>query len=332
MASTARPRSHEDFKQEFLTCSLCANPYDSDDREPKCLPCLHCFCKLCLRRHIAGKVDVQCPNCRKNFMVPEGGVDSFATNFNVENLREYQNLHQDARMLPENVDGHLCSSCDDGHAATGYCRECEFVCHKCTEMHKSMRGLRSHEIEPLDALPKPEEELKRRRTSDRCRAHNKLYSMYCRNCKKPICDTCGQIIDHSNHAKVDLNNAMSETIQVIKGLSNTVRNKKEPLENLSAKIDTRINDINAVFAKQEEEIDAIFKQLEKRLRERCTQAKKELQDRCQVLNKLLQEQKSDVEAIVAQYDSACNFADQTCENASPKQLFKHEEMVRKRIL
>ncbi|XP_072049078.1 E3 ubiquitin-protein ligase TRIM45-like [Amphiura filiformis] len=319
----------KDFKQEFLTCSLCTNLYNSEDRVPKCLPCLHCFCKSCLERHIAGKPEVSCPDCRKQCVVPEGGANGFVTNFNVGNLREYQILTQEPRLLPENDGDQICNSCDYDNAATGYCYECEaFVCQNCTEMHNSMRGLRSHEIESLEnLLNKPERQLQRRRTYERCRVHNKAYSMFCKTCKKPICDTCGQIITHSNHEKVDLNDVIDKTVRALRELSSDVRNKKEPLERLSAMIDTRINDINAVFAKREEDINELFQKLESRLRDRCSQAKEELQGRCQVLNKLLQEQKADVEALVAQYESACDFADQTCEYASPRQLFKHEEMV-----
>ncbi|XP_072049081.1 uncharacterized protein [Amphiura filiformis] len=321
--------TRKDFKQEFLTCSLCTNLYNSEDRVPKCLPCLHCFCKSCLGRHIGGKPEVSCPDCRKQYVVPEGGADGFVTNFNVENLRDYQNLHQEPRLLSESDGERLCNSCDYDNAATGYCYECEaLVCQNCTEMHNSMRGLRSHEVESLKSLlSKPERQLKRRRTYDRCRDHNKAYSMFCKTCKKPICDTCGQIIAHSNHEKVDLNEAIENTVRALRQLSSDVRNKKEPLERLSAMIDTRINDINAVFTKREEDINELFQKLESRLSDRCSQAKEELQGRCQVLNKLLQEQKENIEALVAQYASACDFADQTCEYASPRQLFKHQEMV-----
>ncbi len=322
------------FKEEFLTCSLCTNAYDNETRVPKCLPCLHCFCKSCLIRHIDGKPNVKCPQCRKHCVVPEGGADGFVTNFNVENLRDYQSLHQEPRIGSEGSEGSgervLCNSCAEDNPATGYCYECEsYICHKCTDMHAAMRGLRAHEIESLENLMRPNRPLKRRPTgADRCRDHNQPCSIFCKTCNKPICGTCALIAPHDNHQREDLNSAIKQTSEALNKLSQTVRKKKEPLEKLSGMIGMRINEINAVFGRREEIINKLFEAIEKKLRDRCTQAQEELQGHCKGLNNLLKEQADEVEAMIAQYDSACDFADQACEHASAKQLFKHEEMVR----
>lgn len=330
MAATQQRR--KDFRQEFLTCSICANPFNDDDRIPKCLPCLHCFCLSCLRRTIAGKPDVHCPICRKKYIVPNSGAEGFVTNFNIENLREYQSLHQEEELRPTKkgyADTHLCTSCSSGEEAISYCYDCDaYVCQACFNSHKNLKALKTHEVVSLDDIHKPEHRHSRR-MQERCRVHRAdNISAFCATCNEPICNTCG-ITNHSDHKKQDLRNAMDEAVNALRELSSAVRTKKQPTTALSEMIDTRMNDINTLFTQREEDIKELFRTLESRLQNRCKQSIEELKGRQQVLIKRLQEQKADVEALEAQYDSACNFADQTCEYANPVQLFKHYEMVRK---
>ncbi len=101
-------RSKEEFVDEFLTCSICVEPYDSGTRQAKCLPCLHTYCKSCLQS-VAGKgVELDCPKCRKQVKFPGETVESLPNNFLVENLREYQNIF-DLSVT--------CGNCDDNNPA-----------------------------------------------------------------------------------------------------------------------------------------------------------------------------------------------------------------------
>ena len=268
--------------------------------------------------------------------MPKGGVDGFVTNFNIENLREYQSLHQEEERGPtQNGNGgkQLCTSCSLGEEAINYCYDCEaYVCQACFNSHKTLNVLKSHEVVSLDDIHKPDRHRHSRRMQERCRVHRaKNLSAFCTTCNKPICDTCG-ITDHSDHKKQDLHKAIDEAVNALRELSSAVRSKKKPTAMLSGMIDTRVNDINALFEQRDQDIKELFQTLESRLQNRCRQSIKELKSRQQVLIKRLQEQKADVEALEAQYDSACMFADQTCDFAHPVQLFKHYEMVRTFLL
>lgn len=348
MATPDDKTKRKDFKQEFLTCSICTHTFDDDTRLPKCLPCLHSFCRSCLRTYIARgprKSEINCPICRKKCAVPaDNGVDGFVTNFNVRNLRDYQNLHLQHDPVvgaSSSTDQEtLCTNCDSGDPAVRYCYYCEAkLCEGCTSAHTTWRNLKSHETVTLevfqsrgnqvhDGIQSSNGSRRSRRPHVRCRAHsdNRL-SAFCNTCHLPICDTCG-ITDHRDHEILNLDTAITDTVKTLQELATLVRDKKgPPLETLSGVIDSRINDINAAFTEQEKIIEAEFETLIKKLTDRREQAKKDLQDRCQVLTKLLQEQGDDVEALAAQCDSACDFAEQTCEYANPMQLFKHKEMV-----
>ena len=91
MAANTLAQRQEEFKEQFLTCSICDEPYDTGEHRAKCLPCLHTFCKSCLQLIIdgAGSTTIDCPTCRKEAALPEGTVDGLLNSFMVENLRDY---------------------------------------------------------------------------------------------------------------------------------------------------------------------------------------------------------------------------------------------------
>ena len=57
------------------TCPICTEVHKAT---PKTLPCLHTYCKECIRLYVAkqqkGKQTI-CAICRKRFALPENGVD-----------------------------------------------------------------------------------------------------------------------------------------------------------------------------------------------------------------------------------------------------------------
>ena len=69
------------IQEEYLTCQICQGQF----RNPKALGCLHTFCQDCLWEYIksrtydrAGKFP--CPVCRKEIIIPAGGISAFPTN------------------------------------------------------------------------------------------------------------------------------------------------------------------------------------------------------------------------------------------------------------
>ena len=61
--------------QEITECQICTEIYS----EPKVLPCIHTFCLKCLEGWSKDKKpgeQVSCPLCRKEFTVPDGGLDN----------------------------------------------------------------------------------------------------------------------------------------------------------------------------------------------------------------------------------------------------------------
>ncbi|XP_055957771.1 tripartite motif-containing protein 2-like [Patella vulgata] len=89
-------------------CSICLE----DFTKPKILPCFHTFCEHCIDEHIKTHSHLNkfnCPNCRTEIQVPDGGASGFSTNFYIQPKGETQN--------------HLCPR----HKT----KEIEFFCRDC---------------------------------------------------------------------------------------------------------------------------------------------------------------------------------------------------------
>jgi tripartite motif-containing protein 56 len=111
-------------------CSVCAETYS----DPRVLPCIHTYCLKCIKRFSENKHPgdcVSCPLCRKDFIVPEHGIDSLPKNFFIEQLK-------DLSLTPS----IHCEGCDEtkGRQATTYCAECQQkFCEDCADSHRRLK-------------------------------------------------------------------------------------------------------------------------------------------------------------------------------------------------
>ncbi len=117
-------------------------------RSSKGLPCLHSFCLACLREWASSVSNleasasqvVSCPNCRKDHILPPGGVDDLPTNFFITRRDEVDSPP-------------TCNSCENSdREIIARCRECGVVCNECVHSHETMRTLKSHSVIMLDTL------------------------------------------------------------------------------------------------------------------------------------------------------------------------------------
>ena len=98
MAATSKAKT----LHTLLECSICLESY----RDPRSLPCVHTFCLQCIEgvsrdKHPGDSLD--CPLCRKEFTIPDGGVAHLPKNFSLSNkwyTIDYDNwipLHRQGR-------------------------------------------------------------------------------------------------------------------------------------------------------------------------------------------------------------------------------------------
>ncbi|XP_070546076.1 tripartite motif-containing protein 2-like [Ptychodera flava] len=70
MAAASQRKVLEEIGEDFLCCTICLEQFKS----PKILPCLHTFCEQCLVTLVEKIGSLTCPECRKQYQLPVGGV------------------------------------------------------------------------------------------------------------------------------------------------------------------------------------------------------------------------------------------------------------------
>lgn len=66
--------------EDMTHCAICTDRFV----DPRGLPCMHTFCLRCLQQYTKEKVcgsSLICPICRKDFLIPVGGVEAIPKNF-----------------------------------------------------------------------------------------------------------------------------------------------------------------------------------------------------------------------------------------------------------
>ena len=97
--------------KDITECSICTEMFTN----PKMLPCFHTFCLKCIEEFCEKKEEgdtLPCPVCRKEFVVPTGGLSKLSVNFFVERLIAVQS----ASSLNEVVNCDVCHGCEAMHS------------------------------------------------------------------------------------------------------------------------------------------------------------------------------------------------------------------------
>ena len=133
---------------DITECPICAELFT----DPRVLPCIHTFCLKCLEKCAEDKIAggrLACPMCRKEFVIPGGGMADLPRNYFIGKLLEVRKL---ARALSLNqTPCDLCSA-DEGKdedesvtAAVAHCFDCsQNMCPSCISYHKRFRPTTSH--------------------------------------------------------------------------------------------------------------------------------------------------------------------------------------------
>ena len=134
----------EKIKEE-ITCSVCYELFT----DPRTLPCLHTFCKLCIEKGIKTRLaDVpvgffECFLCRAQVPLPAKGTDGITANFSVKRLIEIYNKRS---KLATATAPKFCV-CTDGEFATMWCVECNCpICLDCSAYHKRTKRFSKHRV------------------------------------------------------------------------------------------------------------------------------------------------------------------------------------------
>ena len=223
-----------------------------------------------------------------------------------------------------------CDNCDEVGSVETRCRDClTFLCHPCTEFHKRSCDTKAHVLLSKD-------ELKSNKPSDnakvmKCKQHTeKVVELYCKTCQMTICVVCS-VLDHKQHdfsslkestgeAKDEVNNLLKEVKTRGDSLSKGLANVKETTEDINARRQKSIGEINKVFTEIEREIETKKQNLIKTTNSLANSQENQLQSIYKTLE-------------VAQ--STCNdgiiFAEQALKNGNDVQILEMKQTITQRL-
>ncbi|XP_072036326.1 tripartite motif-containing protein 3-like [Amphiura filiformis] len=318
-------RKQEEFKEEFLTCPICAESYDDSKHKAKCLPCLHSFCASCLQRYIKERKSFACPKCRQTVQLEtEGDLSSLPNNFIVENLKEYHDIFN--LCVP-------CGNCDDGENAVSFCHDCVcFVCQGCVDMHQKMRSLRGHSLSTMTEL----REKKCNPMSlcqQRCEKHPKQeMTLYCQDesCKVPVCPTCAHV-EHRGHDLVYIEVTVEKTTEELQGAAGKVRAQLEELTLIKTAIKQAQSRLMLSFRQKETEMQGTVEELHRMIDLRKEEACTKMDDLFKNEEKRLEEYEKSVDMLSFQMSSACEYTESSCSINHHVQLLDSSRHIMQRL-
>src|SRR6218665_2048997 len=203
--------------KHITNCPICMRAFT----DPRILPCIHTFCLECLKstseatkKYPGG--NIPCPLCRKEFIVPEDGMNGVQKNFFMENLLEFKNALQ---MGSATINCDMCNLSNKGTSrqvtkATMRCIECQdYYCDSCVEIHQFQKVSKHHEMVQIGSDMKSE--TKRLVSKKFCTKHiEKPFDYYCAECQKIVCVSCF-VESHKSHDCKDVTTVDEEFRQII---------------------------------------------------------------------------------------------------------------------
>ena len=254
---------------ENLTCPVCYQLF----KNPKYLPCYHSYCEYCLEKM---KVEsrILCPECRKEAVIPEGGVKNFENNFFINRL-------VDQLVLNRKVEGDeevRCDECEENESAMAYCPDCNlFFCDIHEKGHKRNKNFHRHEMVSLTELrSKKNTPIHPKPIAPLCNKHNLELLFYCETCEELICVYC-TVKEHNGHKH--------DTVKEVAKNCNFVRDVSTTLVEMVSELSTVCDDVHAMqqlIVKQgkeiESRIDEYYDHLSQKLIEQKDELKQQLRD------------------------------------------------------
>ena len=224
---------------EEVSCSVCMCNYT----DPKQLPCLHSFCLHCLNgiQRTSGKRDkIACPECRKEFNVPDNGnLAALPTNFRINSLLDLLAIKECSTT------GVKCGNCDKRSKENHYCFQCfEFWCGECITFHNRMKANKDHYALALEDFQDHDfENILKRPTFCAIPGHEKKeIEFFCNICEVAICNACA-LTNHDGHEKILLEQAANERKLRVKSAIESQRKSAQTKRSKITKLDESLSEV-----------------------------------------------------------------------------------------
>ena len=313
--------------EEEITCPVCQEHF----RDPKILPCLHYYCKECVRQlalRAGSNRPFACPECRRGTVLPQNDPDQLPTAFFVNRMKELRTKMGKARGKVE-ATCELCS----GAKVEAFCRQCaEFICSDCVRSHRRMKTFAGHKVVTLQELKEGGAKaipLKEAPPS-MCKDHDEQLKIYCFDCNHLICRDC-IIYDHAGHNSEFVKQSAPQ-------YKKTLKESLAPLAKIQTNISAATREVEKVereLSEQHKAVAGTIKQSFKQLYEILHKREKQLLDRVSELKQLkldnLGAQKKGFVLATSEIQGLVEFVERNVENATDEEFMSLQQHVQEQI-
>ena len=264
-----------------------------------------------------------CPECRKEAIVPAGGVKDLPNNF-------FINRMVDELVLKRKVEGEeevKCDECDEDEPVVAYCPECNsFLCQFCYETHKRNKRFRGHGIVPLAELRSSKSiPLEAKTKVPLCKEHDEKLKYFCETCEQLVCMYC-TVKEHNGHnhdtVKKMATKHRNELNEVTASVDEIIRDLSEAHDNI-VKMGKKIRRQGDEVDKK---VDQHYDELVKKLMKQKEQLKQRAHDAVSQKEKTLRAQLGEVEYAQAEVLSMKELKD-AIEKSSDQEALSAKKQV-----
>ena len=305
---------------EEITCPICQGHF----QDPKILPCLHYYCKECIRQLAARKRPFPCPECRQDTLLPQNDPDRLPTPFFVNRMKE---LHGKMEKAHGKVEA-ACEMCSKSKAIA-FCRQCtDFICSECVKSHETLKVFRGHKVVTLEELKQggAKEIPLKEGPPMMCPEHEEQMKIFCFDCNCLICRDC-IIYDHSDHKHEFVKKSAPQCIEIL-------MESLTPLRKIQADIRAATKEVKAIEKEVSDQhiavsktVDRSFEQLFEILKQRKQQLLKKAHEMTQEKLGALTVQKKGFQLAVVESQSLSEFVERSLKNATDEELMSMHQQI-----
>ena len=253
-----------------LSCPVCYQLF----KNPKYLPCHHSYCEQCLEK-MQVQSKIICPECRKETVVPPGGVKDLDNNFFINRL-------VDEFILKCKVKGEgevKCDECNRDDPVVAFCQDCTlFLCDVCNEYRKRSKKFLGHCIISLTELrSKKDVAIQPKPKAMMCREHDIELLFYCETCDQLVCMYC-TVKDHIGHNHDTVKKMVGKHRQELKKITTPVEEMIRGLSDIHDNIENTRNKIRQQGDEVNKKIDQHYDEVIQKLMEQKEQLKQQVHD------------------------------------------------------
>ena len=322
-------KSLEELERDIL-CAVCQEHYT----EPKVLPCLHYYCKKCILNLALRRGTNQpfaCPECRKETILPEGGVDELKTAFFVHRMEA---MYSTVERIHGKVEVK-CEGCTSGSVAVSFCRQCTaFICKACVEPHQRMKMFEGHNVVSMLDLKvgkaKAAITIAEMAASVKCKIHKKSLKLYCFDCDRVICRDC-TVKDHRDHnfefcavAAPETKEELTKMLECLKELSESLSLTMEVVKTTKQEVETQGSSVESTI---QTSFEKLFEMMKKHKQDMLEGARKLIQEK---MNKL-SVQENNLSLASSKVISVVDYAERFVSHSSDNEVMSMHIDIKRQI-